>query len=101
MAQEKQTLEELREALKAKQKKEMQQMNARIADMRNREKAKERKTLTRKKIIIGALALNHMEKNPASEFTKKMNALINEYVIKDAERGLFDLIPLPANEHKK
>jgi hypothetical protein len=53
---------------------------------------------TRRKIIAGALALNHMEKNPESQWAHKMNALINEYATKSKERELFGLEPLPENE---
>lgn len=105
MEQVKKTLEQQKEELKAKQKKEMQQMNARISDSRTKEKLKDRKEETRKKIIVGALALNHMEKNKTSDFAKKINALINEYVVKDKEREIFNLEPLAPivqnNEKKK
>ena len=37
-----------------------------------------------------------MEKNPRSSFAKKLASLIDEYVIGDKERALFD--PLPKDE---
>ena len=39
-----------------------------------------------------------MEKNPRSSFAKKLAALIDDYVIGDRERALFDLEPLPKDE---
>ena len=53
--------------------------------------AKERKDETRRKIIAGALALHHREKNPSSDFARKLDALLDEYVTKPQERALFGL----------
>ncbi len=50
---------------------------------------------TRRKIIAGALALEHAEKNPGSPFTAKLNSLIDEYVLRPYERKMFGLSPLP------
>ncbi len=94
-------IEQARAALKEKHKKEREQLNARLKDIQAREKNKQRKIDTRQKIIAGALALNHRDKNPDDPFTKKLDALINEYVTKDNERALFDLPPLPANDQNK
>ena len=47
---------------------------------------------------MGGLAGFHMEKNPRSSFSKKLASLIDEYVIGDKERSLFDLEPLPKDE---
>ena len=70
--------------LKEKQK----QLAAQIKALEAREAAQTRKDDTRRKIIAGALALEHMEKNPKSEFGKKLHALIDEYV-RPNERRLF------------
>ena len=75
-------------------------LDAQIKDLQARERQKERKEDTRRKIIVGALVLTHMEKNKRSEFAKKVNALINEYVVKDKERALFSLAPLPKNDNE-
>lgn len=72
-------------------------LDAQIKAVKARERENARKLDTRRKIIVGALALNHMEKNPGSDFSKKLAALINEYVAKPYERELFDLKPLPDN----
>lgn len=55
------------------------------------QKGQERKRDTRRKIIAGALALEHKE----PVFRGKLMALIDEYVTSDRERALFDLAPLP------
>ena len=75
-------------------------LDAQLKDISAREKTAERKRDTRRKIIMGGLAGFHMEKNPRSAFAKKLAALIDEYVIGDRERGLFDLDPLPKDEQE-
>jgi hypothetical protein len=47
----------------------------------------------RRKIIAGALALEHLEKNPGSEFGKTLFALLDEYT-RPAERVLFEFLPV-------
>jgi hypothetical protein len=50
----------------------------------------------RRKIIAGALALEHTAKNPGSEFAKLMLRLLDEYA-RPHERFLFaDLLPAPS-----
>ena len=92
------TLEEKREAIIAAYKKKIDQIDAQLADLSAREKLAERKRDTRRKVIMGALAAHHMRKNPRSDFAKKLASLIDEYVIGDRERSLFDLDPLPKEE---
>lgn len=46
-----------------------------------------------RKIVAGALALDHFAKNPDSEFGRTMFRLLDEYVRPD-ERYLFDFLPL-------
>mgnify|MGYP005725206025 CR=1 FL=1 len=94
------TLEEKREAIIAAYKKKIDQIDAQLADLSAREKLAERKRDTRRKVIMGALAAHHMRKNPRSSFAKKLAALIDEYVIGDIERSLFDLDPLPKDEQE-
>tara|TARA_R110002072_G_scaffold93273_1_gene206860 strand:+ start:180 stop:557 length:378 start_codon:yes stop_codon:yes gene_type:complete len=76
------------------------QIDAQLADLTAREKLSMRKRDTRRKVIMGALAGYHMRKNPRSSFAKKLAALIDEYVIGDRERSLFDLDPLPKDEQE-
>ena len=60
---------------------------------RAREKSQARKDDARRKIIAGALALEHFEKNPGSEFGKLMFRLLDEYARPD-DRQLFDFLPV-------
>lgn len=56
-------------------------------------RSRERKLDTRRKIIAGALALEHMKRDGA--FRAALLALLDEYVTKEPERLLFGLTPLP------
>jgi hypothetical protein len=47
----------------------------------------------RRKIIAGALALEHLGKNPASEFGKVLFGLLDEYARPD-DRVLFEFLPV-------
>ena len=73
-------------------------IEAQIQQQRARERQKQRKADTRRKIIAGALALEHMEANPDSEFAAQMRKLINRYTKRDADRALFDLEPRQSND---
>ena len=92
------TLEEKKAAINEAYEKKISQIDAQLKDISAREKEAERKRDTRRKIIMGGLAGFHMEKNPRSSFAKKLASLIDEYVIGDKERALFDLDPLPKDE---
>jgi len=92
------TLEEKKAAINEAYEKKISQIDAQLKDISAREKVAERKRDTRRKIIMGGLAGFHMEKNPRSAFAKKLASLIDEYVIGDKERALFDLDPLPKTE---
>lgn len=71
------------------------QLDAQIKLKQARLHQQARKDDTRRKIIAGALALEHATTNPDSDFGKKLFRLLDEYVITDRERALFDLAPLP------
>lgn len=73
------------EAQAAQIKARKQKLNAKIQGV-------ERKKDTRRKIIAGALALEHGAKDP--EFAKKLKALLDEYVTRNEERELFNLPPV-------
>ncbi len=60
---------------------------------RTLEKKQARAEDARRKIIAGALALEHFEKNPGSEFGKTMLRLLDEYT-RPHERQLFDFLPV-------
>lgn len=92
MAREKMTPDERISKLEAQR----SQLAARIAKERAKVSAADRKKDTRRKIIAGALALEHAEKNEG--FGGTLQRLLNEYVTKPAERELFGLPPLSAAE---
>lgn len=84
MAQRK-TPEEQLEALT----KQEAQLKARIQKKKAQVKGAERKKDTRRKIIAGALALEHMTHDP--QFRTAMQKLIEEQVTRPEDRKLFDL----------
>lgn len=73
------------------------QLETQIKGLQAREQSQARKNNTRKKIIAGALALHHLDKNPDDPFSKKLLRLLDEYVTKPYERKLFDLPAPPEN----
>ena len=77
---------------------ELKQEEAAVKAKIQRERAKlaeqRRKDDTRRKIIAGALALQHKDEG----FQAALGRLLNEYVTKPDERALFDLPPLNASE---
>ena len=87
------------------------QIQAQIKDLASRERQQQRKDDTRRKIILGAFALEHLEKNKTSSFAQTILPLLDEYVTRPQDRellnahfqnlGLSELPPLPpqpANE---
>lgn len=58
-----------------------------------------RKLDTRKKIIAGALALEHMQFD--GRYGAAFRALIDEYVTRDQDRALFGLPPLPDGDERR
>lgn len=78
--------------------KKKDQIRARIKDAKARQKQAVRKRDTRRKIIAGSLSLHHADKNRSSDYAKTNTRLLNEYVISDKDRELFDLPPLPQDE---
>lgn len=81
----------LLDRLKAKQ----AAISNRIKDLEARRQNQLRKEDTRRKIIAGALALEHRDKNPNDPFSQKLDRLLDEYVTRPHERKLFHLAPLP------
>ena len=75
------------------------QIEAQIKKAQARERVQQRKDDARRKIIAGALALNHMEANPEDAFSQKLWRLLDEYVVKEKERSFFDLPPLPPEDN--
>ena len=67
------------------------QIQARIDKERARLKTEERKRDTRRKIIAGALALEHAQLNP--NFAKELEKLLDRNVTREGDRALFNLTP--------
>ena len=65
------------------------QITAQISKQSALARQKERKRDTRRKIIAGALALEHAEIDQA--FGQKLKALLREHVTRPEDRTLFDL----------
>lgn len=70
------------------------QLDAQLRALEARNKQAERKADTRRKVIAGALALEHFTANSDSEFGRKMFSLLDEYVIRPHDRALFDFLPV-------
>jgi hypothetical protein len=71
------------------------QLDAQLKALEARKKQAERKADTRRKVIAGALALEHFEKNPDSEFGRSLFRLLDEYVVRPHDRALFPDLPNP------
>ena len=68
--------------------KKQSQLQAKIKDEQAKLKTAERKKDTRRKIVAGAIALEHMEHD--ENFKVAMNDLIRKHV-KDSDKALFEL----------
>jgi hypothetical protein len=69
------------------------QIDAQLRALEARKKEAERKADTRRKVIAGALALEHFAANPDGEFARVLYRLMDEYVIRPHDRALFDFLP--------
>lgn len=76
---------------------ERAKLDARIRDMQAREREEERKRDTRRKIIAGALALEHAAIDPDG-FGAALRELLEKHVNRAADRALFDLPPRSRND---
>lgn len=75
------------------------QIDAQLQAAEARQKEQARKADTRRKVIAGALAVEHMEKNKDSEFARTMRRLLDEYVTRPADRRLFPDLPLLGDQN--
>jgi hypothetical protein len=69
------------------------QLEAQMKALEARNKQAQRKADTRRKVIAGALALEHFEANRDSEFGRIMFRLLDEYVVRPHDRALFGWLP--------
>ena len=100
MTQKRAIIEKQIATLKASSDKKLAQLHARLKAQKAKEREKQRKLDTRRKIIAGALALEHMERNPNTEFTRIMDRMIEQYTLGDRERTLFGLPALSEEERE-
>lgn len=70
-------------------------IEAQMRALEARKKQAERKADTRRKVIAGALALEHFTANRDSEFARILYRLLDEYVVRPHDRGLFDFLSPP------
>ena len=75
--------------------KQREQVDARIKALEARERDRERKLETRRKIITGAVVREHAAKFPDSEFAGDIAKLLDEHVTRDVDRKALGLPPLP------
>jgi hypothetical protein len=66
-----------------------EQLDNQLKALEAREQKAQRKADTRRKVIFGALAREHYEKNPDTEFHRIMFRLLDEYVVRPHDRALF------------
>jgi hypothetical protein len=79
-----------------------EQLDAQLRALEARNKQAERKAVTRRKVIAGALALEHYEKNPDSEFHRIIFRLLDEYVVRPHDRALFpELVEADADSARR
>jgi large subunit ribosomal protein L7/L12 len=71
-------------------------MEAQIAKTRAMLKKQERSRDTRRKIVAGAILLEHGELNPA--FGAEIDKILRTHVSRPQDRELFDFPPLPDQE---
>jgi hypothetical protein len=68
-------------------------LNRQLRAVQSRKKDQARSHDARRKIIAGALALEHFAKNPGSEFGQVMFRLLDQYT-RPEDRWLFDFLPV-------
>jgi hypothetical protein len=66
---------------------------ARIKQEENKVRAKERKSDTRRKVLAGATVLEWAKKD--NEFSSRLMAELKSFLVRDDDRALFNLPPLP------
>ncbi len=81
-------LEKRKASIKAQQ----LRLNRQLRAVQSRKKSKSRSDDTHRKIIAGALALEHAAKKPGTEFGKIMFRLLDQYT-RPEDRWLFEFLP--------
>ncbi len=73
--------------------KRREQLNAQIQKIRTKEANQKRKEDTRRKVLLGALMMEMMEKGEID--SQKIRKKLSSFITKDIDRKLFDLPNLP------
>ncbi len=73
--------------------KRREQLNAQIQKIRTKEANQKRKEDTRRKVLLGALMMEMMEKGEID--SDKIRKKLSSFITKDIDRKLFDLPNLP------
>jgi hypothetical protein len=71
-------------------------IKARIRQEENKLRAGERKSDTRRKVLAGATVLEWAKRD--SEFSSRLMSELKAFLVRDADRALFGLPPLPRTE---
>jgi len=81
------------EKRKAEVRAQQLRLNRQLRAVQSRKKDQARSHDARRKIIAGALALEHFAKNPGTEFGQVMFRLLDQYT-RPEDRWLFDFLPV-------
>jgi hypothetical protein len=73
-------------------------VNTRIRREQNKQRAGERKSETRRKILAGAAVLELAKRD--NDFATKLDAELKAFLVRDADRALFGLPPVQTQEKK-
>ena len=70
-------------------KKKQEQLRLQIQKEQQKESTKKRKEDTRRKILLGAMVLERMERE--SDYKEQVSKTLDKYLTKERDRNLFDL----------
>lgn len=74
------------------------QLKARKQDLKARVRQEQRKQDTRRKVIVGAVVMEHANHDP--QFADLLEHVLSKAVVRDADRELLGLDRAPADEPK-
>jgi hypothetical protein len=74
-------------------------VNARIKLVQTKLKASERRSDTRRKVLAGAAVLEWAKRD--SEFSPRLMAELKRFLVRDADRELFGILPAHGNGQEK
>jgi hypothetical protein len=73
-------------------------VNARIKREQGKLRTVERKSDTRRKVLAGAAVLEWAKKD--NEFSSRLMTELKAFLVRDDDRALFDLAPLPKSKER-